>query len=512
MGLEPACSEPTNLHGINHPVSIRRNTGYNLIGALLPMALALVTVPAYLKLIGDARYGVMAIAWMLLGYFGLFDLGLGRATAQRIAGLRNVPSPESTTVFWTAVAVNGALGLLGGAIIWPVSIYVFGHSANMDEGLRRELSSALPWFAIAVPLVTVSGVFAGALEGRSKFLELNVISMTSSALTQVLPLAVVLAFGPSLAWIVPSVIATRLVTAVALFWLCRVHVILRSGVPPSRAEAKGLVRFGGWVTVTSLVGPLMVTLDRFVIGMTMGPSSVTYYTVPFQLASRSSVLPVSLVGAIFPRMAAAGALEAERLALTALRTLVAVMTPLTLVAVLLIDPFLRVWLGGAFAENSSLTAQILLLGFWINAFARIPYVQLQATGSPDIVAKVHVAELVPYVVLLYVALRFRGLYGAAVVFSLRTLVDFALLTWATGGLRKGIATLWAPSAVLLMGFLVAVMAPAWGAIWWALASVLLALSLWQAWGIAPPEVRLAAKQVGRGSGAGPVISSRREDP
>ena len=107
-------------------MSIRRYTTYNLIGSLLLLAASLLTIPIYLSLIGEARYGILAIAWLLLGYFGLFDFGLGRATAQRIAALRDATAAERAEAFWTALVLNFGLGMVGALLLWPVARYFFG--------------------------------------------------------------------------------------------------------------------------------------------------------------------------------------------------------------------------------------------------------------------------------------------------------------------------------------------------------------------------------------------------
>jgi O-antigen/teichoic acid export membrane protein len=460
-----------------------------LLGLLVPLAVSLVTIPIYLNLIGEARYGVLAIAWLLLGYFGLFDLGLGRATAQRIAAQVHKSPTDRARTFWTAFTLNAALGLFGGLLIWPAASYFFGNVFNIEDALRPEMQIAVPWLILAVPIATVSGVLTGALQGRERFLELSLISVSSTSLFQLLPLAAVAIWGANLGVILPAVIVARLFTLVILFERCRRHVFVGHAAVFLREEAGHLLRFGGWVTVTSFVGPMLVVLDRLIIGAIADARAVTYYTVPFQLSERSTVISAALTSALFPRFAASTLLEEQRLAQEGLRALVVVITPAVVAGVLFMGPFFAWWIEPEFAKKSTLVGQTILLGFWVNGFAKIPYAQLQARGRPDLVAKCHLLELLPYFVLLYLGLSTIGLLGAAIAFFLRVVADFALLAGLAGVLRVTLRLLLTPSLLLAIAVVISVQINPGGPEWLiAVALQMLVTIAWALWK-APSTVR-----------------------
>jgi O-antigen/teichoic acid export membrane protein len=470
-------------------MSIRRNTAYNLIGSIAPLAVSLVTVPIYLALIGEARYGVLAVAWMLLGYFGLFDLGLGRATAQRIAALRNGAVSERAQAFWTALGLNIGLGVLGGLIIWPVADIFLGKVFKIDDAMRFEALAVVPWLILAVPMATLSGVLTGALQGCERFFELNLISGASSVLFQLIPLLVAKFWGVELGFLLPAALFVRLLTVFVLYGYCRRYVFCNHTASFVRSEAGQLLRFGGWVTVTSLVSPMMIILDRFIIGALLGAKAVSYYTVPFQLADRTGIIPFALSSALFPRFVGAPREEEQSLANRSLRVVVSVMTPIMATGIVLMEPFLSWWITSAFAREAGLVGRILLLGFWINALAVIPYAQLQAKGRPDIVAKCNLLELLPYFWMLYIALNSLGLVGAAVAFSVRIFADFVLLSGFSGILRQSLRLLVTPVLLLTTIFWISNNISFGSGEWFALVIVHLSFTVAWAWRQAPAELR-----------------------
>lgn len=404
-------------------MSIGRNATYNLIGFAVPTVLALATVPAYLSLIGPARYGVLSLAWLILGYFGLFDLGLSRATTQRIASLRDASPEERTKAFATALVTNMGIGLVGASLLFPAAWYMFGTSMALEPALRAEVLRAVPYLAMALPIATTLGVLSGALVGREKFRDTNRISVISTSLFQVLPLGVAWAMGPDLPRLMIASIAARMIGVAMLWRACRREygpVGWRNWDP---AQMRQLLTFGAWVTISGLFAPLLVFSDRFAIGTLIGAVAVTVYTVPMDAMRRLAGIAIALSNALFPRLAMASEDEARDLSRKAVGAYFAVLTPPVVGMLVIMDPLLRLWLGDSIGGQAAPLARLFLIATWVNCYAQIPFVRLQAQGRPDMVTKILLVQLPFYLAALWFALKGYGLTGAAWVYLGRVIVD-----------------------------------------------------------------------------------------
>jgi len=470
-------------------MSIRRNSAYNLLGSAVPLVLSLITIPIYLGLIGEARYGVLAIAWLLLGYFGLFDLGLGRATAHRIAALRDGTNEERAKTFWTALTMNVAIGVIGGLLIWPIASYFFGHVFKIEEEMRPEIMGAVLWLVLAVPMATITGVLAGALQGRERFLEINFISVTGTSLFQIFPLLSAMYFGASLEVVLPAALAARMFTLLMLAERCHKYVFKGVKHNFDRGIAGVLLRFGGWVSVSSFISPMMVVFDRFVIGGVFGAKAVTHYTIPFQLAQNSTIIPNAISSALFPRFAASTPEEGRRMAENGIKVMVVVMTPLIAAGIILVGPFLSLWISPEFSKQTAIVGQIILFGFWLNSMAHIPVALLQGQGRPDLVAKSHLSEILPYILMLYLALNAFGVVGAAVVFLIRAGADYLLLAWLSGVIRCAVTEVLVPALLLVVSFALVNMVSLGGVEWFLLFVINISFVLGWAWKSAPGSMR-----------------------
>ena len=196
----------------------------------------MLTVPLYLDVVGIDRYGVLTICRVVLGYLGFLDLGLGPAVPQKIAAVGESNTEAAEAVFWTAMWLSLAAGLIGAillfagaAVYFASGEFVGGRAAPPPQPCSSSQRGA------ALPK-------AGSSRGfRSETLKKELVS--------------------------------------------------------------SLLKFGGWVTISTAVAPLLVSVDRLAIGAYLGAAAVASYSIPFSFIARMSIIPGSLSSALFPRLA-----------------------------------------------------------------------------------------------------------------------------------------------------------------------------------------------------------------
>ena len=431
--------------------TLKTNFLINTIGAIVPLLVSLVTVPIYVHHIGDARYGVLSIVWVLLGYFGFLDLGLSRAATNALARLHDAPQEARARILVTTLALNFGLGLFGGLCLAVFGTYLLQHVLGVPDALKPEIAQAFPWIVGLFPLALVSGVGIGALESREHFLLANVLQVTGAALGQIAPVILAVAVSSSLAVVIPAAVFARALTVVAILIAVHRHERPLPLKAFDRQQVKRLLSYGGWISVSGVISPILTSLDQLVIGSVLGIASVTHYAVPMNLVVRSQVFAGALTRTLFPRLSSAGPKEARHLAARALVVLAYGYAAICAPAIILTPLFFRYWIGVDFAAVAAPVAQILFFGAWINAVAFVPYALLQGQGRPDIPGKFHALEVLPFIAILWGLTATYDIDGAALAWSLRCALDAACLLWVTRLPRHVLIRTIVPPFLLLLG-------------------------------------------------------------
>lgn len=405
--------------------AIGRNTLYNLAGLFIPLVLFVVTIPLYIRAIGEARYGVLAIVWLVLGLFGMLDLGLGRAATQKIASLAGGSADERRAALDTALVANIAIGAVGALFTLGATWFVIAHGMKLDPWLRAEALPVVPMIALGVPVVTTIGILSGALQGRERFLAVNRITIINGALFQILPLIVAWTVGPRLGWVVLAALLARVAAVLMLGRECR-REFGTGRMAFRRAETIAMLRYGGWVTIAAALGMVVLFTDRFVIGAIIGSVAVATYVVALDATIRVTLLANALMTTMFPRFAGDPAAICA-LAAQSRRFLYAISTPIVAVGIPAAAVIFPLWLGQSLGTAAAPIAQICLIGAWANVFAKLGFTKLQANDEARTVALVTLVEALIIPALMVAAIWRFGIIGGAVVYCLRQIADCAAL-------------------------------------------------------------------------------------
>lgn len=412
-------------------MSIKKNTLWNLFGSAAPMLVGIGAIPYIYNQIGIERIGILTIIWALIGYFSIFDFGLGRAITQRIASLSSLHD-ESKIIktATTGVLLTLIIGVFGG-LVGLATIEVAGVSwINSAKNLEQEIYASFFLACLAIPATTATAGLRGILEGEQRFKAINLLKVALGLSNFLSPIASIALFGPRLDYIVGSLVLARYIIFVSHYLIVK-NNIGNSCEKLDIKESRQLFRFGGWMTLSNIISPLMVVADRFLISNVLGAAVVAYYTIPAEFMIRLLVLPAAITTTLFPvftkDLSEKNHKNSFSLYKKSLKIIFLMMGAIVACIFIGADLGFRLWLGPEFAEKSTAVAIVLAVGILFNSLAQVPHAYIQASGDARSTALIHVFESVFYLPTLFVLMQMHGIVGAAFAWMLRALLDLVLL-------------------------------------------------------------------------------------
>lgn len=432
---------------------LARNSLFSLAGSIIPVVITVVTLPFLLQIIGAERYGALALCWLILIYAAQTLGGVGTAITHAVARFGDdVAAARETMV--SGLVTTLVLSLFASGLAYAVSWVFFAGYFQVSDTVKQELIDAI-WLIAASTFVSgVSRSCHGALYGKGRIPSASIAILVGNGGLPIFALCTAYWISPTMVALMWASLLARCLAFVLMFADLWFSQLRGYRLQYSWASSKGLLRFGVWIMVTMFVAPVLVTMDRMVIGAQLGAIAVAAYTIPFQIISRLQLVPQSLINVLFPRLSVSVGEKARQMALNYSVLMTAFFAPVIVGLIILIQPLLEFWLGSELDPRSASVGTWLLCAFLLNAIVSTMVMYLQSQERGAFVAKFQIAETLPYFGLLFFSATTFGLEGVVAAFFVRRAFEAIIFVWQS---RLGSSGFWKTQVPALVGVVLALL-------------------------------------------------------
>jgi len=395
---------------------------WSALDAVATPASTLVILAVLVRALSHSDYGILVMALAASGLSMAINPAVAATTTKFVSELSARPEQGRTlagvvtTSLMTVGMIDAILLLATVAFSEPLSRWVFGASVVQSGRLGELLVLAV----LAVGMQQIETVLSAAIRGLERFRRQALIELVSRA-TLIAVLTCVAWRTRSLQAILISqcvvYVLSILVRGIALARLLPHHRLFDLS---GRSKAGGLIRYGGWMWLTALAGAAYTSVDRIILGRTLGTSAAGQYNIYVQITQLVHFIPNSMFAFSFPafaRLAAERDPETSALARLYRSNLVAIgVTGLSIAAAMSASwPALVRVVAGSGAEPGSFDAtRLLILNFLLLAFNIAPYYLLLALGRARSVSVICTLSMALGLLLMMTLIPRYGFLGAAV--------------------------------------------------------------------------------------------------
>ena len=363
-----------------------KNSILNFLGAATPAIANLFSVPVLVKSLGEANYGLLTLVLALIGYFSLLDINVTQGSTRFIAEYDSLNQTKKTNeVISFGLLIYLVIGLVGMIAIYTTApllvVYVFDISVENRQIAQDTLKIA----AIAFFFTQLQSYLVSIPQAMQRWDLSATVEAIFGSFAPIISMMVAL-----YTYNIKDVVAARLILSV---FNVAILIIIIIKIRPnfsisktSKSIRSRILMFSAFSYLSTIASVTHAYADRMILGMLLGLSEITLYSIPTSLVNRLFGMTFRLGSIIYPatsELASQGNQEKiKHIYLLASRYLTAINSFLALLIIIYGQDILKLWIGEQFVEKGYPIMVITTLAMLIETLTNLPSLVNNAIAHP----------------------------------------------------------------------------------------------------------------------------------
>ena len=397
------------------------NTVATIVSVLIPGLLGLWSLKPLLEMLGGETFTILSFFWVYTSHLGFFDLGISRNLGIELPKL---PNGEKSKLVNQSIRKAFEYSLIGVVVVALLLfvIPIFNPQFSVVSQFR-----VFVVLIVWVPLAVIQMIVRGVFEASESFISAAVFRAYNQSVLFLVPWLMACWGHHDIFQIVLVITVARVLSLLpSFYWLMRQYSL--ELIKKIEDQAVVIHRNNQWITLSNVSGIVNGSLDRFVLLSLLGAQAIGAYVFAQDFGIRILVLSSSFALVLLPFFSRNQ---------TKLQNHIWVKRGSGLILLSHIGLGLILFFGQTYLKhgftNMPLAQDVIdffwifLLGITANGIGHILLSALHSHRELKLPALWHVISAVLYIPLLYWVVQVFGLTGAAVLWSVRSVIDTIVL-------------------------------------------------------------------------------------
>ena len=397
------------------------NTLATIVSVLIPGLLGLWSLKPLLELLGAETFTMLSFFWVYTSHLGFFDFGISRNLGIELPKLSNA---EKSKLVNQSVRKGFVYSLIGVVVVALLLFVIPIFNPQFSVVSQYSVFAVL---LVWVPLAVIQMIVRGVLEASERFISAAVFRAYNQSVLFLLPWVMACWGHHDIFQMVAVITVARALSLLpAMYWLLTKYGLVF--IKKMDDQEVVIHRNNQWITLSNLAGIVNGSLDRFVLLSLLGAHAIGAYVFAQDFGIRILVLSSSFALVLLPYFSRNQSKWQNHIWVKRGSGLIL----LSHIALGLILYFGQTQLKYGF-DNMSLAQDVIdffwifLVGITANGIGHILLSALHSHRELKRPALWHVISAVFYIPLLYGVVQGFGLTGAAVLWSMRSVIDTVVL-------------------------------------------------------------------------------------